>query len=178
MIECPVCKKMFKPIGTKQTVCSKSCARSFFPSKKKYIRKPCPICGKTVTDRRTYCSKSCANRGWVGPGRKPNIGKYIRIYKPDYPGSDKTGYIPEQRYVMEQHLGRLLTKKEVVHHLNGDRHDNRIENLHLCQSTSDHHKIFHHNRPEETKKKLSAARLSYFNRYDPPRDYEGKFISN
>lgn len=41
------------------------------------------------------------------------------------------GRIYEHTYIMSQHLGRPLTKTETVHHINGIRNDNRIENLEL-----------------------------------------------
>lgn len=56
---------------------------------------------------------------------------YKILYKPNYPGSTKNGMIREHRYVMEQHLGRLLRKDETIHHVNGIKNDNRIENLEL-----------------------------------------------
>jgi len=44
----------------------------------------------------------------------------------------------EHRWVMEQHLGRRLLRDETVHHINGVRHDNRIENLELWSSSHPH----------------------------------------
>lgn len=66
---------------------------------------------------------------------------YKRVKAPlDHPYKDKKGYIMEHRLIVEQHIGRYLTKDEEVHHLNGDKLDNRIENLAIL-SKKEHRRI-------------------------------------
>jgi len=62
---------------------------------------------------------------------------YIKIYQPENPMSDKRGEIYQHRLIMSQSLGRSLKRYEHVHHINGNRADNRIENLELLPR-SDH----------------------------------------
>jgi len=93
-----------------------------------------------------FCSKRCStkylskigiinNKGenssrWNG-GRCIVRGGYIDIFKPDHPFARGGKYVKEHRLVMEKRIGRFLSQKEQVHHINGIKDDNRIENLKL-----------------------------------------------
>lgn len=69
---------------------------------------------------------------WKGGKIKDRFG-YIQIWKPNHPNAKLAGYIHEHRLIMSEYLGRPLTDKESVHHINGIKDDNRIENLQLMQ---------------------------------------------
>lgn len=66
-----------------------------------------------------------------GGHRKQRSDGYIAVYVPDHPYSAKDGYVLEHILVMEEKIGRYITRDEVVHHKNHIRNDNRIENLEL-----------------------------------------------
>ena len=68
---------------------------------------------------------------WKGGKGKSKQG-YIVVNK-DY----ETGRVNmrEHRLAMEKHLGRLLRPSEIIHHINGKKDDNRIENLQLTERT-------------------------------------------
>ena len=64
-----------------------------------------------------------------------NSAGYRVIHKPGHLNSSGKGKIYEHTFVMAEHLGRALAKGENVHHINGDRSDNRIDNLELWNTS-------------------------------------------
>ena len=76
-------------------------------------------------------------------GRIKEKEGYIYIRKPEHPNSNATGYVFEHRLVMEKYLDRYLEPEEEIHHINGIKDDNRIENLRLYENHSEHAKDCH-----------------------------------
>lgn len=110
------------------------------------------LCGKKIHIKpskfktRKVCSQECHYKwnlkilphgaNWGG-GKYYSRG-YVKVFTPNHPNKDTRGYVTEHRLVMEKKLKRFLTKKEIVHHINGIKNDNRLENLVLYSSQSEH----------------------------------------
>lgn len=75
---------------------------------------------------------------WRG-GRLVRRG-YVLVFDRDHPNANSIGYVREHIKVMSEKIGRPIYDGEVVHHLNHDRSDNRIENLQLM-SSSEHRSL-------------------------------------
>ena len=110
------------------------------------ISKRCRVCAaKTKKPIWSYFKRREGNIGWKG-GRRVDQSGYIKILvpieSPYYSMIDKMGYVSEHRLVMAQYLGRSLSRDEIVHHKNQDKHDNKIDNLVLSDRT--HHYPFRH----------------------------------
>ena len=80
------------------------------------------------------------NHNWRG-GKIKTVAGYFIVWKPQHPFANSRGYVLEHRLVMEKHLKRFLQPKEVVHHINENRQDNRIENLQLFRNRGEHIKF-------------------------------------
>jgi hypothetical protein len=100
---------------------------------------PCFTCKKDIGKRkRKFCSELCKIKQWekeykgIDPygfvmSRQESFGRRVRFH----------------RYVVEQYFGRKLKRDEVVHHINLNKFDNRIENL-VVMSNSTHRKLHHY----------------------------------
>lgn len=70
---------------------------------------------------------------------------YYRIFKPEWISADKDGYVTEHKFLVEKLLKRKLKTSETIHHINGDKKDNRLKNLYLFSNKAQH-ASYHHNK--------------------------------
>ena len=122
-------------VGGKHRVCiycDKPQAKYFYNGRFKGYRKTCE-------DHHGYkYRKGENNSAWKG-GRLLSKDGYVLVLHPErYHKKGISRYMLEHRLVMERKIGRKLESNEIVHHLNGIRTDNRIENLVLINGPFGH----------------------------------------
>lgn len=97
----------------------------------------CSSCEKQIA----YGAKTCLDHRPHKDRKKIMHNGYYMIYKPEHLLAGGHGYIKEHRWIMEQSIGRILNREELVHHINHIKTDNRIENLMIISRSkhSSHH---------------------------------------
>ena len=117
----------------------RTCEREYKPSsghldcpicRNKIMSKPCPVCGEIMQARSKVCI-SCARLDQAGERNGNWRGGMTKHTKGYIMHNVEGRYIMEHVLVMEECLGRKLVDGENIHHINGIRDDNRIENLEL-----------------------------------------------
>ncbi len=73
--------------------------------------------------------------------KKEKLNKYIVVWVPEHPKSFSGGWYYEHRLVLEKQLNRILKAWETIHHLDGNKENNSIDNLFPC--TEREHRYAH-----------------------------------
>lgn len=117
MLSCESCKQRFPVYKIGVTTCSRICRGVALSKLQTGEKNPNWKGGKSIL-------KDAGNG-------------YVKIKMHNHPSKDARGYVLEHRLVMETIIGRPLRRNEYVHHKNGNRLDNRPENLEIWRTKKD-----------------------------------------
>jgi hypothetical protein len=98
------------------------------------------IAGQPVRWLKGHHFRGAGNHGWKG-GRIDS-GSYTKVLQPNHPNANAKGYVYEHVLVASEALGKAIPPKAVIHHVNGDSHDNRPANLVVCEN-QEYHGLLH-----------------------------------
>lgn len=119
----------------------------------------CPTCGNQFHPgiyKQRFCSGSCGAKSRTG--EKAGNFKGGRINHAGYRIISVNGHrYLEHRYLMQQAIGRPLTRSEQVHHKDGNRLNNALENLELCESRQSHNARHRHLFMDATRKQCNVC---------------------
>lgn len=110
----------------------------------KFCSRNCLAKGRTKTSKGVSRHKGDKHPMWKG-GRTINSQGYVLVYSPNHPNKTASNKVREHRLVVESIIGRYLEKNEDVHHIDGDKLNNSIDNL-VALTKSEHTKLHHRQR--------------------------------
>lgn len=123
--------------GTTQKVVWRAMRKMKIPTRKAAKRNQSGTANSFWKGGRVLVAKAKRQRG-----ERAEFGNgYFYLLLPDHPNANASGYVAEHIAVWTDHAGRPLRDGEMVHHINLNKHDNRIENL--AMTTASEHAVWH-----------------------------------
>lgn len=152
--QCVVCSHSFYAgLNSPQRFCSVACHNKW--QGRNSVQRRCEMCGKefllapavAAKTPGKYCSRRCdgmskrrrvQNAFHNGMPKLLDPHGYVKVWEPDLPVHRR--WVLEHRLVMEKAIGRKLQATEHVHHLDGNKQNNSIENLQII-NPSEHARV-------------------------------------
>ena len=168
--KCLNCGKEFDAKRNRIRFCSVSCGASFSGKerwKDSWIIVKCKTCGEDFKTKKLYqhcyCSFSCAAKGREHKPKRQIGEVWMRPSDKYFVIKTEDGTYEYHRWLMEQKIGRRLSREEIVHHIDFNKlNNNKLNLITLCKSChAHHHHKYNLDSVEELNKFLNIIKMHY-----------------